>query len=125
MLKTQIQEMIALLAAEFKIGEPRLVFTKSTNGSYFPGAHRIKIGLKSWRGIENLVLHEFAHALSNTRYGIIKISKYRTEWHGSRFAQCLIEIVDAWYGDQSKYSWNTEYKSLRAYGPRKEKETKS
>ena len=120
MEKTQIQEMVALLAAEFKIGEPKLVFTRSRIGSYAPWSNRIKIGLKSWRGIENLILHEFAHALTDFRYGRIRRTPYgKAIWHGPEFAKCLIEIINAWYGDQAKYDWDTEYRSLRAYGPRK------
>jgi hypothetical protein len=120
MIETQIKEMISLLATEFKISEPFLVFTRSTTGSYLPRSNRIKVGMRSWREIENLILHEFAHALTDFRYGRIRRTPYgKTIWHGPEFTRCLIEIINAWYGDQAKYSWNTEYKSLQAYGPRK------
>jgi len=117
--KEQIQEMIALLAAEFKIRKPSIVFTRSSTGSYSPGLHRIKIGMKAWRGID-LVLHEFAHALTDNRHGRIRRTSYgKTIWHGPEFARCLVSVIDAWHGDQTKYSWSTEYKSLKAYGSKK------
>ena len=118
--KKQAEEMISILTAEFHILKPKVEFSNIANvGRYSPRLHRIHIGLRCWFGTENLILHEFAHALAYTRYGIIKNSKYRTEWHGPKFAQCLIEIINAWYGNQEKYCWQKEYKRLQTYGPTK------
>jgi len=118
--KHQAAVMISVLSAKFNIPKPNYKLLPSgKNGRYSPGRNLIWIGMKCWYGIENIILHEFAHALTNARYGVIKTSKYRTEWHGAKFARCLIEIIDVWYGNQEKYCWGKEYKSLRAYGPRK------
>jgi hypothetical protein len=121
-IKTQICEMVALLSTEFGINAPSITFTRSCTGTYYSRRHRIAIGMTPWRGIENTVLHEFAHALANILYGRIRRTPFgKTIRHGPEFAHCLIEIINAWYGDQVKYPWDTEYKNLQAYGPQKPK----
>jgi len=118
MEKIQIIEMVDLLTEEFKIRKPRVKITNASAGCYFVDEHSICLTPKSWFGMENLTIHEFAHALVWERHGRIKRGK-QTDWHGPAFAKCLIEIINAWYGDQSKYCWKREYKSLKAYEPKK------
>lgn len=116
MKEREIVEMVDILTEEFKIPKPKVKITNASRGTYFVTEHLIKVGMKSNFGPEDLTLHEFAHALTDTIHGKIKRGR-KTSWHGPQFVQSLIEIVQAWYGDQEKYCWQKEYRSLRAYGP--------
>jgi len=118
MNKKQAEEIVSLLSAEFQIC-PRVKYSKrATRGHYFPSSNTILIGPRCWRSTETTIIHEFAHALCDAQHGRIKAGR-KTVWHGPAFARCLLDTISAWYGNNSTYPWNSEYKSLQAYGPKK------
>lgn len=101
---------------------------------------RIAIGPRCWRGVEPTLMHELAHhfafergrqlrldspprvaqrerlGLSRHRYASLYQHlnlRPRGESHGPQFVAALKRIARAWYGDERKYPWDSEYKSLR------------
>jgi hypothetical protein len=104
-----VEEVIVLLAEEFKIPRPRIRWHGRTlRGRACWTTNTIYLGPNCWRGMDS-VLHEFAHILH-----------YRTTGergcHREGFVYALKKTAHAWYGDHTKYSWQTEYRSLRKYG---------
>lgn len=60
------------------------------------------------RATEDVVVHEVAHVLADTRAG------KPVRHHGDkRFIQALNDVIEAWYGDPELYDWSDEYKVVQ------------
>lgn len=101
---------------------------------------RVAVGPRCWRGAEAALIHEIAHHVAAERgrellvrapsredqrarlglgrhkyaalYPHLRLSP-RGEMHGPMFVAALKRVARAWYGDERKYPWESEYKSLR------------
>ena len=81
------------------------------------GGMAIQIGLKvisTLKKLEDIILHEFAHTLDYrmTPNGE-RVRGGKRSVHDEVFLDRLREVVIAWYGDESKYQWNGEYKTIQ------------
>jgi predicted SprT family Zn-dependent metalloprotease len=113
MTKPDVLEAVLLLASEFNIPTPSLKWNERTrNGVANPRKNSISLGHLAWRGVQDCMLHEFAHILAFQRHGKVKN-------HGKEFKTCLEEVIIAWLGDVRKYGWKTEYKYVVEHGRRR------
>jgi hypothetical protein len=107
MTRQEAEEALRLLAAEFKIPAPRIRWShRMTRGRAIYAKHEVIIGPKLWRGMD-CVLHEFAHLLQ------YKTTGRACRGHREAFVYSLRKTARAWYGDDSRYAWQTEYPTVR------------
>ena len=99
------REMLALLSPEFGVPPPRLRWIMGARAWYYYNLREIRVGPNSWGGVENCVIHEFAHHVAQSLDG--------NYGHRGRFFEYLCEVARVWYGDESRYGWSYEYKSLQ------------
>lgn len=112
LLRADAEELIEILSAHFEVPVPTLRWSqRSVRGYAYYTRWLIAAGPLVWRGTTNCLLHEFAHLLAYRRYG------KDGEGHKRRFIETLIEVVEAWHGDVTKYGWGTEYITVAAAGP--------
>jgi len=126
--KHQAQEICDLLSAEFGVEPPRVVWRGgSRNGRYVPYGRQVILGPCAWRGVD-CVLHEYAHHLAYVTFGYTGSTDARGEivrnvngrlsrGHGPLYHRALTLVALAWYGDETKYAWDTEYRAIAAAGP--------
>jgi hypothetical protein len=108
----EAEMILTSLAEEFRLAVPELVWSnRNRRGKYQRRPHRIITGPRAWRGTVSSLLHEFAHALAWRRSPGCRS-------HGKEFKEALHDTVAFWYGDATKYPWDTEYRSVYAYGHR-------
>lgn len=113
MTKAEAEEMLATLAGYFRIPTPILSWSeRARNGHASWTRNTISCGQLVWRGVTNVLLHEFAHILAHARFGKHQI-------HGKLFMHTLWDVSNAWLGDACKYDWATEYSNVKAYGKRR------
>jgi hypothetical protein len=97
-----------------------LAWTSYRRGRYIISTQTIRVGRNSWRGAHT-VIHEFAHHLDTIRKGGAQevLAKYRAskkkrfDSHGPSFTEALEDCVDVALGDQTLYSWDTEYQRVK------------
>ncbi len=114
-------EALARLSAHFDITPPALRWSeRSRKGHAYWVRNVVSLGWLAWRGLENSLLHEFAHILWFHRYGWMRQAPVRLLWpktHGDEFKKTLLDVVVFWYdGDASQYAWDTEYPSVAKFG---------
>jgi len=125
MTKEDAQAMLDLLCGAFnipQIRQPLLRWHRGVvRGTYRASftwrkgllTKRITLGPRCWRGVENSMLHEFAHFLEYYRHPVSGKSH-----HGPAFIEELRNVTEAWHnGDSSRYDWSTEYRRVAAAGP--------
>jgi len=79
-LRIKAQGILTLLASEFGIAVPHLKWQgQQRRGTALIMGNEIRCGPNVWRGVENSVLHEFAHILA-----------YRREGSAARSLRCLV-----------------------------------
>ena len=115
--KHEAEELLQILASHFGIPTPNLSWTfRSKRGWANYRKWNISSGPLAWRGTTNSLLHEFAHLLNHKR----NPAEADRRPHGKAFIATLYEVIEAWHGNASQYSWGTEYVTVRAAGPRQE-----
>jgi hypothetical protein len=132
----EVQRIVHFLTDHFKVEQPKIKFSNMTRRGKYSVLHQtIIMGPRCWRGVHTAV-HEFAHHLDMVRRG--QAGKWmprptsvrrtyigggafanlthasRREFHGESFTMALEDCVMAVFGDQNLYSWETEYKSVKA-----------
>ena len=113
MTREQVEEMITLLAAEFRVKRPKVTWHgRYRSGRAFFRQWRIAVGPNCWCGVEHTTVHEFAHILTFKRYG-------RGVRHEEEFCYCLWHVAAAWYGNAAAYPWHNEYTRVAAFGQRR------
>lgn len=120
---TQAKEIITLLSKEFKVRPPKLEMIRGKRSWYRSRKKLISFGV-GWENHftrENVLLHEFAHHLEYCRNGGQLADKKSA--HSAYFVKCLIEVVEYYYGDLSKYAWDKEYKQVQRFYYRKHPKT--
>lgn len=111
--KHEAEELLAILAAHFDVPVPTLRWSFRGNcGRAYLQEWAISAGPLAWRGVTNSLLHEFAHLLNHKR----NPAEAGKRPHGKA------EVAEVWHGDASKYGWGTEYLTIMAAGPTKEKQ---
>lgn len=105
--KERAELAIRLLSEAFQLKDPpSLIWTaRSKNGRYSGRRKAIIIGHNCWAGVENILLHEFSHALSAARGNPVG--------HGDTFFTSLSEVVMVWFGHPAAYNWEGEYHRLK------------
>jgi hypothetical protein len=133
--RAEADQINTYLANHFKVAKPAIKWSATRRGKYSVMHQTIIIGHNSWRGKHTMV-HEFAHHLDMVRRGhagkwmpkptrVRNVyigggafaqlpSSGRREFHGESFTKALEDCVDAVFGCQHLYSWETEYKSVKA-----------
>ena len=101
-------DILATLAKHFKTSVPLLEFIPTAakrTGVYYRSHELIQLHIPAdWI---NTLLHEYAHHLNGVR-------NYNGHGHGKDFAELLYRVVHFYYnGDIHRYTWESEYKSLR------------
>lgn len=110
----RLQEIADILAAEFNVSSPKVVYSGRRVACYHPFLRHIRFPkMGSWRGVEFTMVHEFAHHLFEVT--LSPEAKRRTRHHGPEFQVKLFKVARAWFGDVTRYSWKTEYKSIQAW----------
>jgi len=69
----------------------------------------VHVGMRAWRGVEASLIHEVAH--------LVAYPRERNRHHDAAFMLALTEVAEAWYGDASRYPWQSEYASVRRHAP--------
>ena len=110
MNEEEARETVKFLAGVFNIPTPSLRWSYRIKNGVAPKCTSIVIGPKCWRGVEDTLLHEFAHVLDKALTGHVHHS--RSFWH------ILEAVVLAWYRNVKDYDWSTEYKRGRRHGRR-------
>lgn len=104
----KIKSVLDGLADRFQVSRPKLCYSAITRrGRYYYRGERILIGPRCWRGIEQSLVHEFAHHLATKRHGDCG--------HNARFIAALFDTAAAHFVDPTKYLWRTEYKSIQRW----------
>lgn len=112
--KVAAYEMIEVLAKEFGMKTPKLLWNDSGTRAWAMAAkNQIYIGAKSHMGVEATVVHEFAHLLYRHRIGA-----KRGRAHAEGFCFALLRTAQAWYGDATKYRWDLEYRTVKKWWER-------
>lgn len=111
MTKQEAEEMIAILASEFKVKRPTLVWREGMRRGWARvSSNRISMGPKSFCGDpEATVVHEMAHIIAGMRHG-------ERCGHDQRFMYVLWNVVIAWYKDPIRYPWGKEYPRVKKFG---------
>jgi len=110
----RLQEIADLLATEFNVSPPKVVFSRRRVACYHPFFRWIKFPMMgSWRGVEFTMVHEFAHHLFEMT--LPPKIKMRSRHHGPQFRDLLHKVAAAWYGDPDRYNWGSEYKSIQEW----------
>lgn len=110
------REVLDVLSSHFKITPPAFRFNRTYRGLYYTGRRLVTVPhpLRNIgpRSTEHRLLHEFAHHL-------VTLRGYPGEHHGPHFKAAMWQVAAAWYGDPSKYPWETEYPMVRAFAQRR------
>jgi hypothetical protein len=110
-----IRKAVRTLAAIFGIPTPRVVITRNKSSSAYMSRNEIRIGRRDWHGMENAMLHEFAHILHHAR---VKYPPLAARFYHNRgFFSALCRVIIAWRGTARRYPWHKEYRHVwrRAY----------
>ncbi len=109
MLEQEVKEIIEILAVNFNIEVEVKFNSRRKRGGcikniiklpYFKNRHK-----KSLLPYEDLILHEFSHALGWVRFG-------EETRHHNGFYYLLKEVVKSWYGNLENYKWSVDYASI-------------
>jgi hypothetical protein len=107
-----LKEIAAVLCERLDVVPPRIAARSRTQrGAYSPTRLLIKVPKVAWRGRIPSFLHEFAH-----HHQYCKNSWAGMRAHGKEFRRSLVRVVKAHYGNLRDYPWQTEYRSVVAYG---------
>ena len=102
------------LSAELGISTPGIRWTdRSRNGTYYVGEAVIAIGPACWRGALSVFIHEYAHHV-NHALGV-EMSDFTVRSHGPQFREALEMVAAMVLGDARRYTWHTEYRSIRSW----------
>jgi len=116
----ECREVLALLSSHFNICCPSFRFNRTARGLYYPASKTVTVPTNIWsqglRTTEVRLVHEFSHHLCDER--VIARNGHRVI-HGPQFQQALWDVVNVYFGDSTRYPWQTEYARVRAYGERK------
>lgn len=136
--KAMCEEILEILSSQFGIEKPKLIWvttpTRGASASYYTNS--ITSGeTRRWstKFHADVMLHEFAHILNYKRniepvpyndryvfpqresfneYGNPKYGRDKVRPHGIEYMNILLEVAKVWYGDESKYPWAKEYRSI-------------
>src|SRR3970040_961429 len=107
----RVDEIITLLSDAMKVRKPKWEWCERRVSQYRIREETIRLSRRDWHGIEDALLHEFAHHVTWVRN--------RTCYHDLWFCQALAEAVELWYSNVKRYGWNKEYATVQAYAVRK------
>ncbi len=108
----RIEDLNELLASEFKVPVCPIKWTGTRRGRFvfhqWLGWHELRLGRRCWRGLDNSLVHEFAHYLC-----FINGERAKRMSHKEDFYRRLKQVVQVYFADIKKYAWNTEYSSIQ------------
>jgi hypothetical protein len=107
-LTQEYQALVNGWATTMKIPAPRVEVRRRNGGRYLYNRRLIRV--KPDCSI-NLLIHEFAHHVAYVDTG-------KRHKHGPLFRIALVQVAAVALGLASRYSWATDYKSLRSWAIR-------
>lgn len=94
---------MSVLSDHYLIPTPSINWAPVERATTTIATNTINVGSNAWMGVENTIIHEYAHVLS-----WCYLNHYK---HGPIFWRSLLDITSFLYGDPKLYSWSCEYKA--------------